>query len=79
VWIGAGVCILRGVRIADGVVIGAGAVVKHDISPYDVVAGVPAKVIGNRFLSRSGGSLGTDLSYREGSSVKPVKSRSVYD
>jgi acetyltransferase-like isoleucine patch superfamily enzyme len=48
VWIGARVCILRGVTIGDGVVIGAGAVVKHDVSPYDVVAGVPAKLIRNR-------------------------------
>jgi acetyltransferase-like isoleucine patch superfamily enzyme len=48
VWVGAGVCILRGVTIGDGAVIGAGAVVKHDISPYHVVAGIPAKIIGNR-------------------------------
>jgi acetyltransferase-like isoleucine patch superfamily enzyme len=48
VWIGAGVCILRGVTIGDGVVIGAGAVVRHDISPYNVVAGIPAKIIGHR-------------------------------
>jgi acetyltransferase-like isoleucine patch superfamily enzyme len=50
VWIGAGVCILRGVTIGDGVVVGAGAVVRHDISPYEVVAGIPAKIIGNRLL-----------------------------
>ena len=50
VWIGAGVCILRGVTIGDGAVVGAGAVVRHDISPYDVVAGIPAKIIGNRLL-----------------------------
>jgi acetyltransferase-like isoleucine patch superfamily enzyme len=48
VWIGAGVCVLRGVTIGDGVVIGAGAVVRHDIAPYNVVAGIPAKVVGNR-------------------------------
>ena len=48
VWIGAGVCILRGVTIGDGAVIGAGAVVRDDISPYDIVAGIPAKIIGKR-------------------------------
>jgi acetyltransferase-like isoleucine patch superfamily enzyme len=48
VWIGARVCILRGVAVGDGAVIGAGAVVRHDVSPYDVVAGVPARRIGNR-------------------------------
>ena len=56
VWIGAGVCILRGVTIGDGVVVGAGAVVRHDVSPYDVVAGVPAKVIGNRSGTGLGGT-----------------------
>ena len=48
VWIGARVCILRGVTIGDGAVIGAGSVVKHNISAYDVAAGIPARVIGNR-------------------------------
>ena len=48
VWIGAGVCILRGVIIGDGAVVGAGAVVKQDVSPFDVAAGIPAKIIGTR-------------------------------
>ena len=48
VWVGAGVCILAGVSVGDGAVIGAGAVVTHDISAYDIVAGVPAKIIGHR-------------------------------
>lgn len=48
VWIGAGVCILRGVTIGDGAVVGAGAVVNQDVSDHDVVAGIPAKIIGNR-------------------------------
>jgi acetyltransferase-like isoleucine patch superfamily enzyme len=52
VWIGARVCILRGVAIGNGAVVGAGSVVKQNISPYDIAAGVPAKIIGNR-LSRT--------------------------
>jgi acetyltransferase-like isoleucine patch superfamily enzyme len=48
VWIGAGVCILRGVAIGDGAVIGAGAVVRHDTSAYDIAAGIPVRIIGNR-------------------------------
>ena len=48
VWIGAGVCVLRGVTIADGAVVGAGSVVTHDIAAYDVVAGIPANLIGAR-------------------------------
>jgi acetyltransferase-like isoleucine patch superfamily enzyme len=44
-WIGANVTILAGVHIGRGCIIGAGAVVTHDIPPYSVAVGVPAKVI----------------------------------
>ena len=47
-WIGAGAKILCGVTIEKGVVIGANAVVTHDIPAYSIVAGVPAKIIGDR-------------------------------
>lgn len=49
VWIASNACILRGVTIADGAVIGAGAVVNRNVGPYEVWAGVPAKKIGQRF------------------------------
>ncbi len=49
VWIGSNVMILRGVRVGDGAVIAAGAVVTKDVQPYSIVGGVPAKIIGNRF------------------------------
>ncbi len=45
VWIAAGVNILHKVKIGNGAVIGAGAVVTKDIPPYAIAAGVPAKVI----------------------------------
>jgi len=48
VWIGANATILPGIKVGKGAVVGAGAVVTKDISPYTVVAGVPAKVIGKR-------------------------------
>jgi len=48
VWIGSGAIILDGVTICDGVIVGAGAVVSRDIAEYQVVAGVPAKVIKDR-------------------------------
>lgn len=49
VWIGSNAIILQGCTIGDGVVIAAGAVVTHDIPPYTVVGGVPAKKIKDRF------------------------------
>lgn len=45
VWIGSRVTILPGVNVGVGSVIGAGAVVTHDVPPYAVVGGNPAKVI----------------------------------
>ena len=48
VWIAAGAQILHKVKIGDGAVIGGGAVVTHDVPPYAVVVGVPARIIGYR-------------------------------
>lgn len=45
VWIGARVIILPGVKIGDGVVIGAGSVVTKDVPDYAVVGGNPAKLL----------------------------------
>ena len=49
VWIGARAIILDGVKIGNGVVVAAGAVVTKDIPDYAVVGGVPAKIIKYRF------------------------------
>lgn len=49
VWIGARATILRDVRIGDGAVVAAGAVVVRDVDPYSIVGGVPAKPIRSRF------------------------------
>jgi acetyltransferase-like isoleucine patch superfamily enzyme len=45
VWIGARAIILDGVRIGDGAVIAANAVVTKDVPPYAIVGGTPAKII----------------------------------
>lgn len=50
VWIGANSIITSGVRIGKGAVIGAGSVVTHDIPPYSIAVGSPAKVIKQRVL-----------------------------
>ncbi|MBR6646045.1 MAG: CatB-related O-acetyltransferase, partial [Clostridia bacterium] len=49
VWIGHSALILEGVKIGDGAIVGAGAVVTKDVPPYSIVVGVPAKVIKYRF------------------------------
>ena len=49
VWIGYEAVILSGVRIGDGAIIGARAVVTRDVPPYTIVGGVPAKEIKKRF------------------------------
>lgn len=45
VWIGNAAIVLDGVRIGRGAVIGAGAVVTHDVPPLAVVAGNPARIV----------------------------------
>jgi acetyltransferase-like isoleucine patch superfamily enzyme len=45
VWIGANATILPGIKIGDGAIIAAGAVVTNDVAPLTVVGGVPAKLI----------------------------------
>lgn len=48
VWIGAGAGVTDGVEIGDHAVVGMGAVVTRAVPAYAVVAGVPARVIGDR-------------------------------
>lgn len=45
VWLGEGVCVMPGVRIGRGAVIGANAVVTKDVPAYAVAGGVPARII----------------------------------
>lgn len=45
VWIGEGVVVQPGVRIGMGSIIGANAVVTHDVEENCIVAGAPAKIV----------------------------------
>ena len=51
VWLGAGATVLAGVRLHQGAIIGAGAVVTHDIPDNAIAVGVPARVIRYRPMS----------------------------
>ncbi|WP_276318881.1 CatB-related O-acetyltransferase [Longirhabdus pacifica] len=49
VWIGSNAVILQGVKIGNGAIIAAGAVVTKDVEPFTIVGGVPANFIKKRF------------------------------
>lgn len=48
VWIGANAVILPGTSIGDQAIVAAGAVVRGDVPPHAIMAGVPAKQVGKR-------------------------------
>ena len=48
VWLGCNVIVLKGVKIGDGAIVGAGAVVTKTIPPNEIWGGIPARKIGVR-------------------------------
>ena len=48
VWIALGATILGGVTIGEGAVVAANATVTRDVAPYTIVAGTPARAVGER-------------------------------
>lgn len=48
VWLGWGVFIKSGVYIGRGAIIGANSVVTHDVEPYSICAGAPARLLQRR-------------------------------
>lgn len=57
VWLASGTIILPNIKIGKGAVVATGAIVTKDVEPYSIVAGIPAKKIGNR---------NSELSYKLG-------------
>lgn len=48
VWISANCTITKGVRLGKGCIVGANTAVTQNVEPFDIVGGVPAKVIAKR-------------------------------
>ena len=49
VYLGDGIIVMPGVRIGDGAVVAANAVLTKDVEPYTIVGGITAKKIRDRF------------------------------
>ena len=49
VWVGANAILLDGIKIGDGSIIAAGAIVTHNVPSFSIVGGCPAKLIRMRF------------------------------
>ncbi|MDO9356914.1 MAG: acyltransferase [Solirubrobacteraceae bacterium] len=69
VFVNIGAMIMPGVIVGRGAIIAAGAIVTKDVEPWTVVAGVPAKKIGERTpceyeLFRRGGAAAYDADWR---------------
>lgn len=69
VWIGAGAFLRSGIKIGNGAIIGAHAVVTKDVEPYNIVAGNPARVLRKRIDDRMARCL-MDLAWWEYSPVQ---------
>lgn len=52
--VGSGAVLMCGLTIGQGALVGAGAVVTHDVPDYAIVAGVPARVVGDVRKRREG-------------------------
>ena len=60
VWIGAHAVILDGVTLGTGSIVAAGSIVTKTVSPYSIVAGVPARKVGDRCSRHAGADISMD-------------------
>ncbi|EIA10415.1 hypothetical protein HJ01_00275 [Flavobacterium frigoris PS1] len=89
VWIGHNVMIVGKVTVGNGAILAAGSVVTKDVPAYGMVAGVPAKIVKNRFSEKIVQEIEAlkwwDLSEAELEKIKPLffknfeNKESIYD
>ena len=48
-WVGYGAIIFTGITVHEGAIVAAGSVVTHDVPPYAIVGGNPARMLSMRF------------------------------
>ncbi len=53
--IGVNAIVMPGITVGKGAIVGAGAVVTHDVEPFSIVAGVPARLLRRRGDPRAEG------------------------
>ncbi len=67
-WLGTGVVVLPGIEIGRGAVVGAGAVVTRNVPQFAIVAGVPARRIGEvPYAAQSGNKPESDHAFQKSS------------
>jgi len=74
VWIGTQAFVKRGVKVGNGAVIGANAVVTKDVPDFAIVVGNPAKIIKYRFKKE----VRDDISSKEWWKLSPENARKVF-
>lgn len=79
VWIGDQVILLPGVRIGDGAIIGAGAVVTKDVEPYSVNAGNPSRFIKYRYSDQEVRQILDTVKWWEWPEEKMIRNREFFE
>lgn len=78
VWIGDAAIILTGVTIGDGAVIGAGSLVNRNVPSFNIVGGVPARNVKNRFNDKIISQL-QEISWWNWSQEKIARNRRFFE
>lgn len=70
-WVAARATVLPGVTLGEGAVLGLGSIATHDLAPWSVAAGVPARRVGSRSINGTAAASGVQRP--QAGSLKAVK------